>query len=212
MPIIGTHGAWQGRERLDEAAHRAVEWAEAEGGVRGLKRAPPDLLLLALLREEQGVPQRVLAALGVDASALLDTLGPVQSPDSGSRATRVALDADAREAVILGVNEARRARVDQAGTGHLLLGLVETRAGNGVRALIKAGAAIGPLRETVDAIEEATADVGAGDGTVVALFAAAFRPFLARIGGEATCPHCDAPLHRSFRYCYHCGRSQTTDY
>lgn len=205
MPLIGAHGAWQGRERLDGAAHRAVERAEAEGGARGLKRASPDLLLLALLREEQDTPRRVLATLDIDVEALLETLGPARA-DADEPVVRVALDADAREAVILGVNEARRARAVQAGTGHLLLGLIEARSGSGVRALIKAGAALGPLRDAVDAVEEAA---NAGDGGAAAtLFAAAFRPFLARAGGAATCPHCGAPLHRTFRYCYNCGRER----
>ena len=57
--------------------------------------------------------------------------------DGGSE--RSPLSGAAREAVVLGVNEARRAGTEHAGTGHLLLGLLEEGTGAGVRSIKRQG-------------------------------------------------------------------------
>jgi len=133
MPIIGSRGAWQGAERLDDAARQVVQGAEGLAASYGMRQATPDVLLRALLDDDGGAASQALAAAGVDVGsvrALLDQLLDCGAAPLGGRS---ALDADAREIVVLGTNEARRDGVDQAGLGHLLLGLVASRAGKGAR-------------------------------------------------------------------------------
>ncbi len=200
MPIIGSQGAWQGQDRLDEAARRAVQVAEALGAAYGQRQSAPDMLLLALLDDRDAVPARALTALDVDLDAVGGELDRVVKRRGSPLDGRSALDADAREAVILGVNEARRAGFNQAGAGHVLLGVLEART-PGARVLARQGVAVGPLRDIVNGLEQAGALPDAH------LFAAGFARLLARIGGGAACPTCQAVLHHSFHYCYNCGRA-----
>src|SRR5437763_8717793 len=139
MLLFGSHGAWQSHERLGMPARRAVRRAETDAAARGLRQATPDILLLALLEDADGVPVRALSATGVEIgdvraalSAALDGGPPRHEPSP--------LDAAAREGVILGVNEARRAGSEQAGAGHILLGILEAGTGTGARLLARRGA------------------------------------------------------------------------
>jgi len=102
---------------------------------------------------------------------------------------------------VLGTNEARRDGVEQAGAGHMLLGLVESRAGKGARLLARQGATVATLRPLVHGLQE-SGEAGSASAT---LFAVSFPRFLAQMGGGAVCPTCGAPLHGSFHYCYNCG-------
>lgn len=201
MSLFGMHGAWQGQERLTDEAHRAIHRAEAWGAARGLRQTPPDLLLLALVEEADSVPARALDATGADLDALRQALDASVRSCGPALPGRVPLDADAREAVILGVNEARRDGFEQAGAGHLLLGVIEARAGKGARLLTRQGADLKTLRWVVHNLEQAGADGGSG------LFSLAFSGLLERTGGARSCPRCHSATHTSFHYCYHCGAS-----
>ena len=133
MPLIGSHGAWQGAERLDDEARHFVQVAEGLAASYGMRQATPDVLLRALVDGDEGAVARALAAAGVDIAAARVSLDQVLDRGAAALGGRSALDADTREAVVLGTNEARRDGVDQAGLGHLLLGLVASRAGKGAR-------------------------------------------------------------------------------
>lgn len=199
MPVIGSQGAWQGADRLDDAARTAVQRAEALGAERGRRQVPPDVLLAILLDDPVGVPVKVLRALDIDVAAALQTVDALITPKGSPLAGRSALDANAREAVVLGVNEARRSGASQVGTGHLLLGLVELHT-PGARVLLRAGASLALLREQVQTLHQEDIDGGADDA-----FLSEFTDFLSRIGGGVYCPRCEAPLHESFAHCYRCG-------
>ncbi len=201
MPIIGSRGAWQGGERLDDKARRAVQDAESLAASYGMRQATPDVLLRALVDDDDGAPARALVGAGGDVDALRVALDQTLDRRADPLGGRSALDAGAREAVVLGINEARRAGAEQAGTGHLLLGLVAARAGKGVRQVARQGAGIAVLRPLVRELQEG----GSGGSATAALFAASFPRFLAQVGRAATCATCGAPLHDSFHYCYNCG-------
>lgn len=201
MPIIGSRGAWQGGERLDEEARHVVRYAESLAASYGLRQATPDALLRALIDDNAGAPARVLATAGVDVNAMRAYLDHDLDRGAPPLGGRSALDADAREAVVLGANEARRGNFEQAGSGHVLLGLVASRAGKGVRLVTRQGADVAALRPLVQQLQE-----GGGEGSATAaLFVASFPRFLAQVGGATTCPTCGVTLHSSFHYCYNCG-------
>jgi len=201
MPLIGSRGAWQGGERLDDAARRVVQDAESLAASYGMRQATPDVLLRALVDDDGGAPARALAGAGGDVDALRVALDQTLDRRADPLGGRSALDAGAREAVVLGINEARRAGAEQAGTGHLLLGLVAARAGKGVRRLVRQGADVTTLRPLVHELQEDSA----GGSATGALFAASFPRFLAQVGDATICATCGAPLHDSFHYCYTCG-------
>src|ERR671938_1036052 len=152
MRFFGARGAWQSYERLGAPARRAVQRAETDAAARGLRQTTPDILLLALLAETDGVPVRALIATGVQPGDVREALSSVV--DGGPPLhERSPLDAAAREGVILGVNEARRAGFAQAGAGHILLGVLEARAGAGARLLARRGARLRTLRALIHELE-----------------------------------------------------------
>lgn len=203
MKLFGNPSSWQSHDRLAPQARAAIEQAEAAAALRGLREAPPDLLLLALLEQPESAAARAATILAADVAAVR------QAIDAGLRAgptaltERSSLDAAAREAVVLGLNEARRGGFAQVGAGHLLLGLLEARDGAGVRALAQQGLGVKELRPLVQGLEEQAA------GDHGSFFVATFASFLEQVGGGYACPHCQAPLHVSFRHCYVCGADLT---
>ena len=196
--MFGARGAWQSHERLGMPARHALQRAESDAAARGLRQATPDILLLALLAEADGVPARALIATGV-------AIGDVRMALSGALDEgtplheRSPLDAAAREGVILGVNEARRAGFEQAGAGHILLGVLEARTGTGARLLARRGARLRTLRPLIHELERLSGDAGTN------LFTLTFAALLSHIGGACACPRCRAPIHTSFHFCYNCG-------
>ena len=205
MLLFGSRGAWQDSGRLSAAAHRAVQRAERAAAARGLDAATPDLLLLALVSDEDGMPRRALRGHGLDIAALRRAIG---GPEPGSDLLderRAPLDDAARESVVLGVNEARRGGFEQAGAGHLLLGVVETRSGRGARMIERSGVRLADLRATVDALER-SAPLDADDA---ATFERTLTALLERVGGAQQCACCGATLHATFAFCYRCGTCVT---
>ncbi len=199
MRFFGNSAAWQRQDRLRPDARRVIHRAESASAARGLSSAPPDALLLALLEDEDDAPRRLLAAAGIDVAGLHETLIGAVPVRPHAVEGSVPLDDAAREAVVLGLNEARRMGLEQARAGHMILGIVEARTGTGARYLRRSGADLNRLRALVaDAEEEAG---GAADGP----FQEGFTRLLATVGGSRRCAHCGALLHESFSYCYGCG-------
>jgi len=198
MLLFGSRGAWQSHERLGVPARRAVQRAETDAAARGLRQTTPDILLLALFAETDGVPVRALIATGVQLGDVREALS-VALDGGPPLHERSPLDAAAREGVILGVNEARRAGFEQAGAGHILLGVLEARTGTGARLLARRGARLRTLRALIHELELLRGDDGAGHFTIT------FASLLNHIGGACACPHCRASLHASFHFCYNCG-------
>lgn len=199
MPLFGNAAAWQRQDRLRADARLAIHRAEIAAAARGLPGATPDVLLWVMLEDEDSAPARMLAMAGIDVRGLRAALLSAVPVRPGAIDGRVPLDAAAREAVVLGLNEARRMRLAQAGAIHVILGIVEAGAGAGVRTLRRGGLDLGRLRALVAAAQEPEEQAGAP------LFQAGFAQLLAAVGGERPCPQCAAPLHSSFGYCYRCG-------
>ena len=144
------------------------------------------------------MPVRALIATGVQLGDVREVLSAAL--DGGPPLhERSPLDAAAREGVILGVNEARRAGFEQAGAGHILLGVLEARTGTGAQLLTRRGARLRTLRPLVHELERLSGDDGAD------LFTLTFAALLNHIGGACACPRCRAPIHTSFHFCYNCG-------
>ena len=197
MPLFGNAGAWQRQDRLRPDARRAVHRAEIASAARGLTQATSDALLLAILEDADDMPARTLASVGVDVAALRELLVGALPVRPVAVEGASPLDAAAREAVVLGLNEARRMAADRAGALHLVLGIVEARTGAGARYLGQSGLNLERLRALIAVAEASSPDD--------ALFQDGFARLLAASGGETRCSHCGAALHQSFRFCYACG-------
>jgi len=109
-------------------------------------------LLLALVREGEGVAAKVLANLGVELKAVRqaveDAVGAGNQPVTGD----IGLTQRARRVVELAVDEARRQGHQYVGTEHLLLGLVREGESVAARILEKLGVQLEQAREQTIAI------------------------------------------------------------
>jgi ATP-dependent Clp protease ATP-binding subunit ClpA len=195
--VGGQSSAWQRQERLDDGARLAIEQAEEAAGAAGLRYATSDLLLFALIGDDHAAAARALQSCGVDPAAIRAQIKlPTRAEGVSGRSP---LGAAAREAVVLGVNEARRAGRERAGVDHLLLGLLQEGTGAGVRAIKRQGVSLSALREAVGSQtdERDLYHVSQIDQLVAEL--------LERVGSTVVCPRCANELPEGFTYCYRCG-------
>lgn len=109
-------------------------------------------LLLALVREGEGVAAKVLVNLGVELKAVRqaveDEIAPGDRPATGD----IGMTQRARRVVELAVDEARHQGHQYVGTEHLLLGLIQEGEGMAAPILEKLGVHLEQAREQTMAI------------------------------------------------------------
>ena len=136
-------------ERFTDRARRVVVLAQDEARSLNHNYIGTEHLLLGLITEGEGVAAKALESLDINKdavrSAVIDIIGEGEKPVEGHipftpRATRV-FELSLREALQLGHN--------YIGTEHLLLGLLKEGEGVASQVLIKLGADLGKVRQTV---------------------------------------------------------------
>ncbi|MFX4287675.1 ATP-dependent Clp protease ATP-binding subunit [Janibacter sp. G349] len=159
-------------ERFTDRARRVVVLAQEEARLLNHNYIGTEHILLGLIHEGEGVASKALESLGVSLDAVReqvqDIIGPGQQAPSGHipftpRAKKV-LELSLREALQLGHN--------YIGTEHILLGLIREGEGVAAQVLVKLGADLGRVRQTVIQLisgyqggkEGQAAGVGAGTG------------------------------------------------
>ena len=159
-------------ERFTDRARRVVVLAQEEARLLNHNYIGTEHILLGLIHEGEGVASKALESLGVSLDAVReqvqDIIGPGQQAPSGHipftpRAKKV-LELSLREALQLGHN--------YIGTEHILLGLIREGEGVAAQVLVKLGADLGRVRQTVIQLisgyqggkEGQAAGVGAGAG------------------------------------------------
>ncbi|WP_068264708.1 ATP-dependent Clp protease ATP-binding subunit [Janibacter limosus] len=159
-------------ERFTDRARRVVVLAQEEARLLNHNYIGTEHILLGLIHEGEGVASKALESLGISLDAVReqvqDIIGPGQQAPSGHipftpRAKKV-LELSLREALQLGHN--------YIGTEHILLGLIREGEGVATQVLVKLGADLGRVRQTVIQLisgyqggkEGQAAGVGAGAG------------------------------------------------
>ena len=119
-------------DKFSDGARRVLTFAQDEAQRFGHNYIGTEHLLLALVREEEGVAAHVLIGLGIELgkvrTAVEFIIGRGDRPATGE----VGLTPRAKRVIELAIDEARRLGHDYIGTEHLLLGLL--REGEGVAA------------------------------------------------------------------------------
>ncbi|GAA3605577.1 ATP-dependent Clp protease ATP-binding subunit [Marihabitans asiaticum] len=161
-------------ERFTDRARRVVVLAQEEARLLNHNYIGTEHILLGLIHEGEGVASKALESLGISLEQVReqvqDIIGPGQQAPSGHipftpRAKKV-LELSLREALQLGHN--------YIGTEHILLGLIREGEGVAAQVLVKLGADLGRVRQTVIQLisgyqggkggETAAAGVGASSG------------------------------------------------
>jgi ATP-dependent Clp protease ATP-binding subunit ClpC len=142
-------------ERFTERARRVVVLAQEESRELGHDHIGTEHLLLALIREEDGIAGQALAEAGVTLDAArkqVETVVGRGEPEpkrrSGKRWRRhVPFTARAKKTMELSLRESLGLGHNYIGTEHLLLGLLSLGEGIGSEALARLGADPAQLRE-----------------------------------------------------------------
>jgi ATP-dependent Clp protease ATP-binding subunit ClpC len=136
-------------ERFTDRARRVVVLAQEEAKMLNHNYIGTEHILLGLIHEGEGVAAKALEQLGISLDAVreqvTETIGTGQQPPAGHipftpRAKKV-LEYSLREALQLGHN--------YIGTEHILLGLLREGEGVAAQVLVKLGAELNRVRQTV---------------------------------------------------------------
>jgi ATP-dependent Clp protease ATP-binding subunit ClpA len=144
-------------ERFTDRARRVVVLAQEESGELGHDHIGTEHLLLALIREEDGIAGQALSEAGITLDAarkqVETTVGrgePEPKRRSGKRWRRhVPFTSRAKKTMELALRESLGLGHNYIGTEHLLLGLLTLGEGTGSETLASLGGDAGQLRESV---------------------------------------------------------------
>jgi ATP-dependent Clp protease ATP-binding subunit ClpC len=149
-------------ERFTYQARQVIVQAQEEARLLSHNYIGTEHILLGLLREGDGVAARVLVSLGV---SLADARGHVEEIiGRGQRAPsgHIPFTPRAKKALELSLREAVRLGHPYIGTEHILLGLLREGSGVAAQVLVRLGADLNKVRQTViDAAGTGAAGTGA---------------------------------------------------
>jgi ATP-dependent Clp protease ATP-binding subunit ClpA len=138
-------------ERFTDRARNVLVLAEQEARELHHRSIGTEHLLLALVREGEGVGARALAATGITLEAAREkVLGMVKPGPEEKVVGRPPFTPRAKKVLELSLREAVRLGHNYIGTEHLLLGLLGEGDGVGARVLTALGADLSTLRATVE--------------------------------------------------------------
>ena len=123
--------------RLTEKAHEALMQAQSLAGEHSHGQIEGEHLLLALLRQPDGVVPQVLQGLGLQTEVLAQQAEAelARKPRVSGGAVQVTLSRELQRTLEHAEKLAKEMRDDFVSTEHLLLALTEDRAGNVARLL-----------------------------------------------------------------------------
>ena len=137
--------------RFTERAQRILNLAQDEARRLMHDYVGSEHILLALIREGEGIAVEVLGSLGIDLEALRLEVENLTPKGGGGMLTlgQMPFNPHAKKVLELSLDEARQMKHNYVGTEHLLLGLVREGESIGAQALNKFGATLEKVRKEV---------------------------------------------------------------
>jgi hypothetical protein len=126
-------------ERLTERARKVVVLAQEEAGLLRHNYIGTEHLLLGLLREDEGVAARALAALGVTVEEARERIVSIVGYGGEGLNLQAPFTPRSKKVLELALREAMHLEHNYIGTEHILLGLVRESEGVGARVLSDLG-------------------------------------------------------------------------
>src|SRR5437764_2845086 len=117
-------------DRFTKKARQVLTYAQEEAQLMNHGYIGTEHLLLGLVREQTGIPAKVLHELGVDLQKTREIVEEMVGKGKRGQFGRVSLTPRTKRVIELAVDEARRMGHHYIGTEHLLLGLI--REGDGI--------------------------------------------------------------------------------
>jgi ATP-dependent Clp protease ATP-binding subunit ClpC len=136
-------------ERFTERARQVVVLAQDEARVLRHNSIGTEHLLLGLLREEEGIANRVLESLGVTVEEVRTRVALIVGQGDEVTAGQIPFTRRAKRALEHGLREALSLGHNYIGTEHVLLGVLREDEGVGFRILFSYGLTAESVREAV---------------------------------------------------------------
>jgi ATP-dependent Clp protease ATP-binding subunit ClpC len=136
-------------ERFTDRARRVVVLAQEEARELGHNYIGTEHILLGLLREDDGLAARALAAMGIGLDAVRREVRQIIGPGEGEQAAHIPFTPRAKKVLELSLREALQFGHNYIGTEHILLGLVREGDGVAAQVLVKQGADLNRVRHEV---------------------------------------------------------------
>jgi ATP-dependent Clp protease ATP-binding subunit ClpA len=137
-------------ERFTDRARRVVVFAQEEARLLHHGHIGTEHLLLGLIREDQGIAARVLAALDIELQVVRDRVREM-SGEAGEAGPEghIPFTPRVKRVLELSLREALQLGHDYIGTEHILLGLIRDGEGVAIHVLVELGADPNQVRQQV---------------------------------------------------------------
>jgi ATP-dependent Clp protease ATP-binding subunit ClpC len=134
---------------LTDDARRVLPLAREEARRLGHNYIGTEHLLLAIVREDDGLGAKVLASLDIDLGKVRSEVEYVVGRRARTDSHDIELSPRATAVILFAVDEARALKHDRVGTEHLLLGLLRANERQSALVLHSLGASAARVRDEV---------------------------------------------------------------
>ncbi|STD02767.1 Probable ATP-dependent Clp protease ATP-binding subunit [Dermatophilus congolensis] len=156
-------------ERFTDRARRVVVLAQEEARMLNHNYIGTEHILLGLIHEGEGVAAKALESLGISLDAVREQVQEIIGQGTQAPSGHIPFTPRAKKVLELSLREALQLGHNYIGTEHILLGLIREGEGVAAQVLVKLGADLNKVRQTVIQLlsgyqgkETAGAGVGAG--------------------------------------------------
>jgi ATP-dependent Clp protease ATP-binding subunit ClpA len=147
-------------ERFTDRARRVVVVAQEEARLLKHQYIGTEHVLLGLLTERDGVTYQALTSLGIDPAAVRESVVDVIGEGTEAPLGHIPFTPRAKKVLELSLRESLNIGNNYIGTEHILLALVREGEGVAAQVLIRLGADLETMRETVRSLAEDTVESG----------------------------------------------------
>ncbi|QQS01461.1 MAG: ATP-dependent Clp protease ATP-binding subunit [Austwickia sp.] len=154
-------------ERFTDRARRVVVLAQEEARMLNHNYIGTEHILLGLIHEGEGVAAKALESLGISLDAVREQVQEIIGTGTQAPSGHIPFTPRAKKVLELSLREALQLGHNYIGTEHILLGLIREGEGVAAQVLVKLGADLSRVRQTVIQLlsgyqgkEAATAGVG----------------------------------------------------
>ncbi|MCH8613899.1 ATP-dependent Clp protease ATP-binding subunit [Arsenicicoccus dermatophilus] len=158
-------------ERFTDRARRVVVLAQEEARMLNHNYIGTEHILLGLIHEGEGVAAKALESLGISLEAVREQVQDIIGQGQQAPTGHIPFTPRAKKVLELSLREALQLGHSYIGTEHILLGLIREGEGVAAQVLVKLGADLNRVRQTVIQLlsgyqgkETAGAGVGAATG------------------------------------------------
>ncbi|WP_430592054.1 ATP-dependent Clp protease ATP-binding subunit [Humidisolicoccus flavus] len=137
-------------ERFTDRARRVVVLAQEEAKMLNHNYIGTEHILLGLIHEGEGVAAKALESLGISLDAVREQVQDIIGTGSQQSNSHIPFTPRAKKVLELSLREALQLGHNYIGTEHVLLGLIREGEGVAAQVLVKLGADLNRVRQTVN--------------------------------------------------------------